>query len=106
MRPSCVRPGRSQCADRKRPSAFYQVKAEGVGFEPTVTLPPQWFSRTSVTHCPAALLPGLSVAVPGPALKIIPCISRAPFGALFAGWPPSICSVDQWSMSGQSVRKL
>jgi hypothetical protein len=24
-------------------------EAEGVGFEPTVTLPPQWFSRACVT---------------------------------------------------------
>jgi hypothetical protein len=31
-----------------------------VGFEPTVTLPPQWFSRASVIHCPPLLLPGLS----------------------------------------------
>jgi hypothetical protein len=46
-----------------------------------------------VTHCPAALLPGLSVAVPAAALKIIPCISRVPFGGLSAVWPPSICSV-------------
>jgi hypothetical protein len=28
--------------------AFLLVRAEGVGFEPTVTLPPQWFSRASV----------------------------------------------------------
>jgi hypothetical protein len=27
------------------------------------------------------------------ALKIIPCISRVPFGALAACWPPRICSV-------------
>jgi hypothetical protein len=57
-----------------------------------------------VNHCPAALLPGLSVAAPVPALKIIPCISRVPFGALSAIWPPSICSVDQWNVSGQCAR--
>jgi hypothetical protein len=54
-----------------------------------------------VTRYPAALLPGLSVAVPAAALKIIPCISRVPFGALSAIWPPSICSVDQYRPSSQ-----
>ena len=33
--------------------------AEGVGFEPTVTLPPQWFSRASVVHVSPPLLPAL-----------------------------------------------
>ena len=31
-------------------------KAEGVGFEPTVTLPPQWFSRPSPSATRRALL--------------------------------------------------
>ena len=38
---------------------------------------------------PGALLAGLSAAVLAAALKIIPCISRVPFGALAACWPPS-----------------
>ncbi len=46
-----------------------------------------------MTQRPAALLPGLSVAVAAAAFKIIPRISRAPFDALPAGWAPSICSV-------------
>jgi hypothetical protein len=56
-----------------------------------------------VVHCLPALLAGLSVAVLAAALKIIPCISRVPFGALSPIWPPSICSVDQWRVV-RSVR--
>ena len=55
-----------------------------MGFEPTVTLPPQWFSRASVRRCPGALLAGLSAVVLAAVLKIIPRISRVPFGALAA----------------------
>ena len=52
-----------------------------------------------MTHCPAALLPGLSVAVPAPALKIIPCLSRVPFGALSAIWPLSkAIAFDGWHL--------
>jgi hypothetical protein len=38
--------------------------------------------------------------------EIIPCISRVPFGALFAGWLPSICSVARSRLSsvGHSCR--
>ena len=35
---------------------FSKVRAEGVGFEPTVTLPPQWFSRPSPSATRRALL--------------------------------------------------
>lgn len=59
-----------------------------------------------MTRCPAVLLPGLSVAVPTAALKIIPCISRVPFGALSAIWPLSICSVDQWRNPNPHVSVL
>src|SRR5204862_197691 len=55
-------------------------EAEGVGFEPTVTLPSQWFSRASVVHSLSPLLPGSSA--PGGVLssKAIPRISRARTG--------------------------
>ncbi len=54
-----------------------------------------------MTHCPAALLPGLSVDVFATALKIIPCISRVPSGTLLsARWLPRICSIDQCGASG------
>jgi hypothetical protein len=49
---------------------------EGVGFEPTVTLPPQWFSIASVVHEPTALLPALLALGEGLPGKIIPRISR------------------------------
>ena len=49
----------------------------------------RWFSRASVTRCPAAFLPGLSVAVLTATRKIIPCISRMPVSALSAGSYPS-----------------
>jgi hypothetical protein len=42
---------------------------------------------------PGGVASWLSVAVLAAALKIIPYISRVPFGALSAIWPPSICSV-------------
>jgi hypothetical protein len=45
--------------------------AEGVGFEPTVTLPPQWFSRASVAHRLPSLLPALLALEAGPSSKII-----------------------------------
>ena len=35
---------------------FSRSEAEGVGFEPTVTLPPQWFSRPSPSATRRALL--------------------------------------------------
>jgi len=41
---------------------------------------------------PGSVATWASVAMLAAALKIIPCISRVPFGALSAGWP-SICSV-------------
>jgi hypothetical protein len=47
-----------------------------VGFEPTVTLPPQWFSRAFVVWCPTRLLPGLSACRSSMSSKIIPHISR------------------------------
>ncbi len=81
MRPSCVRSGRSRSADRERPNTSYLVRAEGVGFEPTVTLPPQWFSRAYVIQCSRALRPGLSVATPTGPPMIIPDISRAVYAA-------------------------
>ena len=39
-----------------RPDTFLLVRAEGVGFEPTVTLLPQWFSRPSPSATRRALL--------------------------------------------------
>src|SRR5207248_97875 len=36
-------------------------EAEGVGFEPTVTLPSQWFSRACVIHYPRRFYLGFSV---------------------------------------------
>jgi hypothetical protein len=76
MRPFCVRPGRSRHVQRERPDTFLLVKAEGVGFEPTVTLPPQWFSRASVFRGLPPGLPALSAVVDSMPSKIIPRISR------------------------------
>src|SRR5207248_7981426 len=39
-----------------RRGSYLVTKAEGVGFEPTVTLPPQWFSRPSPSATRRALL--------------------------------------------------
>jgi hypothetical protein len=56
----CVRsasvPAAPRHAEWGRPDAFLLVRAEGVGFEPTVTLPPQWFSRPSPSATRRALL--------------------------------------------------
>jgi hypothetical protein len=41
---------------KPRSGAVCEVGAEGVGFEPTVTLPPQWFSRPSPSATRRALL--------------------------------------------------
>jgi len=69
-------------SDRIRPEcdgdpAKASGRAEGVGFEPMVTLPPQWFSRASMVHGLAMLLPALSVFGDDLPSKIIPRISRA-----------------------------
>jgi hypothetical protein len=54
--------GRCQTCDVRSASIspgqdeFSEVRAEGVGFEPTVTLPPQWFSRPSPSATRRALL--------------------------------------------------
>jgi hypothetical protein len=86
MRPFCVRTGSfclpSEGADRSglpgqsRGRGGAEGVVEGVGFEPTVTLPPQWFSRASVIQCPSPLLAGLLVRLRSVAAKIIPHISR------------------------------
>jgi hypothetical protein len=82
MRPPCVRPGRSQCADRERPSAFYQVERRAWDSNPRGRCRPNgfqehaWFTarRCCYLHCrysgmacqarssriyPAYLAPGL-----------------------------------------------
>jgi hypothetical protein len=48
-----------------------------VGFEPTVTLPPQWLSRGSAVRGPPSLLPASLALAAGSLSKIIPRISRA-----------------------------
>ena len=60
---------------------------------------PNGFQEHAVRRCSAALLAGLSAAVLAAAFKPIPCISRVPFGALAACWPPSICSVGVGGLS-------
>ena len=59
-----------------RSGLVFKNKAEGVGFEPTVTLPPQWFSRASVVYGSLPLLPASSVLADSSPSKIIPRISR------------------------------
>ena len=81
-----------------------------MGFEPTVTLPPQWFSRALVVRRPARLLPGLSACRSSASSKIIPRISRddssLPSRALRRGRPAGALSavavtvaVSRWSCS-------
>src|SRR5450755_1072375 len=56
-RPFCVRSASVPIAGARRIApACFPAQAEGVGFEPTVTLPPQWFSRPSPSATRRALL--------------------------------------------------